>query len=90
MLTPQLIKASPTLKKMYDLMNDKKIDSISFTSVVKVGEYNAVKLEDILNGNVKPENIHSLKNADYGLQQETPEHHVDSEALFGSQRRRFL
>ena len=90
MLTPQLAEASPTLKKLYNLLQDKGIDSVSFSSVVKVGGSNMVNWNDALEGQISEENIHTLLNKDYVLQQETPEHYIDSSSLFGSQIRKLI
>jgi hypothetical protein len=85
LLTPQLAKMSPTLQKVLNLMENNHVDSYSFSSVVKVGLNNAVTWEDIQQGKDVSDNIHTLFNSNYGLQQEVPEHYIDSEALFGTQ-----
>lgn len=83
LLLPQLIKQSPELQKLYDHMINNNISSANFNSAVKAGEFGAQPLENIENASV-----HVLNNADYGLQQETPEHHIDSRSLIGSQIRK--
>lgn len=85
LLLPQLVKQSKELSKLYNYMIDNNISSANFNSAVKAGEFGAQKLEDI-----EKASIHELNNEDYGLQQETPEHHIDSRSLFGSQIRKLI
>jgi len=85
MLTPQLVKGSPSLQKVYDLMINNKLDALSFESVVKVGLTNNVTWEDVNNGIDITSKIQTLDNSNYGLQQEIPEHYIDNTALFGTQ-----
>lgn len=82
LLLPQLVKESPELSKLYDYMIKNNISSANFNSAVKNGEFGAESLD-----NIEKASVHTLNNADYGLQQETPEHHIDSSSLFGSQIR---
>ena len=83
LLLPQLIKQSPELQKLYDHMINNNISSANFNSAVKAGEFGAQSLD-----NISEASVHVLNNADYGLQQETPEHHIDSRSLIGSQIRK--
>ena len=82
LLLPQLVEKSPELKKLYDHMITNNISSANFTSAVKTGEFGAQPIESI-----ELASVHTLNNEDYGLQQETPEHHLDSRSLIGSQIR---
>jgi len=85
LLLPQLVKQSKELTKLYDYMINNNISSANFNSAVKAGEFGAQSLE-----NIEQTSIHELNNEDYGLQQETPEHHIDSRSLFGSQIRKLI
>jgi len=80
-LLKQLADKSPVLSKVYNHMITKN-STVNFNSAVKAGEFGARPVEDIDNAS-----IHVLNNADYGLQQETPEHHLDAKILIGSQIR---
>ncbi len=85
LLLPQLVKQSKELSVIYDHMIKNNISSVNFNSAVKAGEFGATTWDNIANASV-----HVLNNEDYGLQQETPEHHVDSRSLFGSQIRKLI
>jgi hypothetical protein len=100
LLLPQLAKGNPVLESFLEGMGysfdadvsynieSRKYDSINYESAVKVGLYNLHTVEDIQKGNIKY--IHEFKNADYRLQQETPEHHLDSDNVFGTQIRKLI
>lgn len=84
LLLPQLVNKSPELKKLYDYMMTNEIDSANFESAVKAGLSKAVTIDDL--ATVKANDIaHTLSNRDYGLQQETPAHHIDHDQLIGTQ-----
>lgn len=85
-LLPNLAKKSPTLKKVLSHMESNDIDSVQFTSSVKVGQYGAADNVDTLDSAV----VHTAKNEYYGIQQETPEHHLDTENLFGTQLKKLI
>jgi len=82
-LLPNLANKSKTLKALLKYMNDNNVDSVQFVSAVKAGEYGAVS-----STNLNEATIHTLDNKYYGIQQETPEHHIDTDNLFGSQLRK--
>jgi len=85
MLLPQFVKKSKVLKSLLKHMEDNAIDSVQFTSSVKVGEYGATTFE-----NIKDATIHVNDNKYFGVQQETPEHHLDTENLFASQVKKLI
>jgi hypothetical protein len=87
-LFPQLARKSTKLKKLLDYMTANEVDSVSFESVVKVGLYGETKFDD-LDKNILPF-VHKLDNKDYGLQQEVPEHYLDTNNLLGSQLRKLI
>ena len=82
---------SAKMAKMLDFMqrdsyNDENtVDSVQFESTVKVGLHGKTDFENI--GDAK---VHYLDNDSFGLQQETPEHHIDSKNLYGSQIRKLI
>lgn len=84
-LLPNLANNHPKLKKMLAYMNKNQVDSIQFNSAVKAGEYGAVAANDLDNAI-----IHTLDNKFYGIQQETPQHHLDTENLLGSQLKKLI
>ena len=90
MLTKQLADQSPTLAKIYEQMEKNNLDFVSFESVVKAGLQNTVTWEQLQEGNFTTDNIQKLSNSDYGMQQEVPEHYLDSEGLMGSQIRKLI
>jgi hypothetical protein len=105
LLTPDMAMNNPKLEEMmgkmgysFDKAADGKTigwsfneakritDSIMFTSAVKVGRYNVQN--DI--STISSDNTISMLNENYRIQQSTPEHHIDSENLFGSQIRKII
>jgi hypothetical protein len=84
-LTPRLAKKSEKLSKLLDHMNTNNIASVNFVSAVKVGQYGATDIDNLNNGV-----IHTMDNKNYRLQQETPEHHTDTENLLGSQIKKLI
>ena len=84
LLLPQLVNKSETLKKLYDYMIKNDIDSANFESAVKAGLSKQVTIEDLATANAE-DIVHVLSNNDFGLQQETPAHHIDHDQLIGTQ-----
>lgn len=76
----------PTLAKMFDTMQQKDIQSIQFESAVKAGLYGELPTDQALESG-EP---HKMFNKYYGLQQETPDHFIDDNALFGTQIRKLI
>lgn len=63
-----------------------KIDAALFNSAVKTGEYGTAKdVADIANAT-----IHVMDNKYFGIQQETPEHHLDTDNTIGSQLKKLM
>ena len=88
LLIKQVADGNPKLEKLFGLMNPKNgdyVDSIQFTTAVKVGQHKATTFEEL---DVK--NSITLNNRDYGIQLEVPEHHVDTKNLFGTQIRKLI
>ena len=105
LLTPDMAMNNPKLEEMMGKMgysfdkdadgktikwsfNEAKriTDSIMFTSAVKVGRYNVQNNISTISS----DNTISMLNENYRIQQSTPEHHIDSENLFGSQIRKII
>ena len=105
LLTPDMAIGNPKIEEMMGKMgyifdkNDKgdiiswafditkrKTDAIMFASAVKVGRH---KVQRSI-ANITSDNVISMRNEDYRVQQKTPEHHIDSENLFGSQFRKII
>jgi hypothetical protein len=74
---------APQLAEIYQLMDERAVDTFHYTSVVKVGEESAVDMN-----NLDMVVIHSFDNADYGVIQETPAHYTDDTNNFGVQLRK--
>lgn len=85
-LLPEFAKGNPDLERIINLFNN-GVDSVQFESAIKVGLSGVATEEDINNGSYK---IHKLYNSEYRIQQETPEHHIDTAQLFGTQLRRLI
>jgi hypothetical protein len=99
LLLPQLVKDSPKLQKLYNYMMKEGeysnrdgglVHATNFISAVKVGSSNIIDNINNLD-DTKFEDVNTvLDNNNYGLQQETPEHHVDTVSLMGSQIRKLI
>lgn len=89
-LIPQLVQKSEDLGILLKFVEDNDIDSIQFTSAVKVGQFGAVSFEDIKSEQGDRPIVHELNNDNYILQQEVPEHYIDTENLLGSQLRKII
>ncbi len=99
LLTPQYAEGSEKLMKLMTDMGytfkdgkyvgynakNRKVDSIMFQSAVKAGEHKTTTWDNI----DKADSI-LVANEDYGIQQETPIHHLDDENLFGTQIRKII
>ena len=99
LLTPDMAIGNPKLKEIlekmgYEFVGDtwsydptKRVtDAVMFTSAVKVGRYNVQNnIKDI-----STDNTISMRNEDYRIQMPTPEHHLDTDILFGTQLRKIL
>lgn len=88
-LLPQLVNKSPKLRKLLEFMDKNDVDSAQFVSVVKVGRFGATTMAAIENGTAEPI-IHQLSNKHYVVQQEVPEHHLDTDNIFGTQIRKLI
>ena len=85
-LLPQFVTDHPKLQAVYDYMQgEAQVDTVLFESAVKVGGHGYATMNTI--GEAL---VHTLDNADYGLQQETPNHFLDDNVLFGTQIRKLI
>jgi hypothetical protein len=94
------------LRAINKFMEENNIDVVQFESTTKVGKQGVIDIsklttEDevisylkevtgISKGVRNPNVIHEVPYADYGFQQETPEHFVDYAALYGTQLRKLI
>lgn len=85
-LLPILTKGNPKLKKLVEYMESNQIDSALFTSAVKVGGFGARSFDEF-NAGLEPIK-HTFNNKYWGIQQQVPLHHQDTENLFGVQVRK--
>lgn len=92
---------SSKLKAINKFMEERNIDVVQFESTTKVGKQGAIDLSSatteeevgqlllektgIGSGQENPEVVHIVSYEDYGIQNETPEHHLDREQLIGTQ-----
>ena len=88
-LLPQLVKGNKFFEDLLDVMEKKGIDEVIFKSASKVGTTQVLVL------NTDRSNLNDLQgitlfNEDYGWQQETPNHHLDEENIYGTQYRKLL
>ena len=99
LLVPEMAIGNPKIQEMMEKMGytfangtssynaaDRVTDSIMFTSAVKVGRYN---VQQNIN-TISSENVITMNNSDFRIQQATPEHHIDTDILFGTQLRKIL
>jgi hypothetical protein len=84
-LLPAFVKGNKELKALLDFMVDNTIDSALFESAVKVGGYGFATID-----NLKSAVPHTLSREHWGEQQPVPEHHLDTQNLFGSQIRKII
>ncbi len=79
------------LAKLLDTMqrdsfsDSNTVDSIQFESAVKAGLYGNTTI-----ANIEEATRHGLRNEDYRLQQETPDHYSDAQGLIGTQLRKLI
>ena len=88
-LFPQFVDQSKELSILLKHMEENQIDSIQFESAVKAG------LHNMYTPNADFSNTNEIKyvelsNADYRIQQPVPEHHLDTDVLFGTQIRKLI
>lgn len=103
--TKGIIANSPKLQGISDFMNgEDDIDVVQFESTVKDGlqgaidinDYNDRKqIKDILHEAINNEvtgsqSLHEVPYGDYGIQQEVPEHSIDTTSGFGTQIRKLV
>jgi hypothetical protein len=99
LLVPEMAIGNPKIQEMMEKMGytfangtssynaaDRVTDAIMFTSAVKVGRYNVQ--QNI--STISSENTITMNNSDFRIQQATPEHHIDTDILFGTQLRKIL
>jgi hypothetical protein len=99
LLVPEMAIGNPKIQEMMEKMGytfangtssynaaDRVTDSIMFTSAVKVGRYN---VQENIN-TISSENVITMNNSDFRIQQATPEHHIDTDILFGTQLRKII
>ena len=101
-LTPPLVKGNPVLSGLYDFMTQNSLDFLQFESAVKVGiegklsiagttskeivdNLNAQYLE---NGVPKKGYNYIIDSRNFGIQQETPPHYLNTSTNIGVQMRR--
>ena len=89
-LLPQLTKKSPKLDALRKKMEKDGIDSANFESAVKVGLNNTIESGKDFISNLDNVVSHQMLNENYGQQQETPEHHTDTEDSMGVQIKRLV
>ena len=97
---------SPKLQALADFMEKRNIDVAQFVSAVKVGAQGVIDLNDVnsysevmnrleestgyAQESPNKEVLHTVSYEDYGIQVETPEHHMDVYQLFGTQLRKLI
>lgn len=99
------LSESPKLRAINQFMHDNNIDVAQFDSAVKVGGQGVIDLSNIdsydavtkelnkycfENGNINPVVVHEVSYDDYMVQQPTPEHLMDTVAIYGSQFRNLI
>lgn len=102
LLLPQMVKGNDQLTNLLAFMNGAKIDSVNFNSAVKAGLSKVIDsdlfksketLDKFITEEYAPDSMnwkHVLNMEDRGIQQEVPEHFVDSDNLFGTQIRKLI
>ena len=94
------------LRAINKFMENNNIDVVQFDSTTKVGQQGAIDLSDveteadiiakleketgIKDGNINPDVVHEIPYEDYGIQQATPEHHIDRAMALGTQIRKLI
>lgn len=77
--------AAPKLAKILDRLDSDESDSLQFHSAVKVGLTGNTDFDDM-----DKAIIHKLKNKDYRIQQETPDHFTDDSGIVATQPRKLI
>ena len=100
LMTPSMAVGNPKLEKMMEKFgyvfkkdgswtydSSKRItDAVMYTTAVKVGEKGTIdNIEDAVETDA-----HTFKNANYRIQMETPEHHIDTDIMEGTQYRKLI
>jgi len=96
LLLPQVAEGNPKLEQMLNLF-ERGVDSIQFESAVKVGGHKILELENAMGKKdsasltkLVEKNKIVLNNSDYRIQLSVPEHHLDTDILFGTQIRKLI
>lgn len=85
-LIPQLVEqGDEKIQKVFNMMKDKKVDIMNFSSAVKVGGFASEDIETVTDPI-----IHTFSMTDRGMQQEVPEHYLDTQSNFGTQIRKHI
>ena len=86
-LLPSMTENNPNLQKIWDRLYDVEnpADMISFESAVKKGVHNKNTLDNLYTADPI-----ELNYTFYGIQQPTPEKHIDSKITFGTQFRKII
>ena len=90
-LIPALTKNHPRLDALRKAMESKGIDELVFDSAVKVGQRVSLSYDDFVSDReLDQTESYILENKNWRRQQNIPEHHLDSENIYGSQIRRLI
>lgn len=98
-LIPQLASQSEVLSELLSHMTKNNISSAHFGSTWKVGMFEDASHKvtdsntwniDTFKENIKNSTVYTLDNQYYGVQQETPEHHIDESNILGRQIRKLF
>lgn len=101
-LIPSMVKNNPKLQGILDFMNEQSLDMVQFESAVKVGMQGrltiegqtskeiATSLRDQFTRDGKPRDgfLYNIDSRNFGIQQETPPHFLDTETNIAVQMRR--
>lgn len=101
-LTPNLVKGNPKLQGILDFMTDNSLDMLQFESAVKVGIQGKLNIEgntskevrDNLNSQYLVEGqprggyLYTIDSRNFGIQQETPPHYLDTSTNIAVQMKR--
>ena len=93
-LIPELLPAGSKLRDMAYWMEDKGVDMVGSTKVVKVGGFGSTDISktsnaEELNTALDKAYVHQLSYGDYRIQTNVPEH-INSSQLFGTQVRKLI
>lgn len=101
-LTPNLVRNNPKLQGVLDFMTDNSLDMLQFESAVKVGIQGKLNIEgstgaeirDNLNSQYLVEGqprggyLYTIDSRNFGIQQETPPHYLDTATNIAVQMKR--